>query len=267
MARTGVAVGRILVRLVWLLAVAAVTGPAAAAQGRDAQVAPDEGMVEVRQDESGRRGSRASVRGGDQRSASHAVLGAVESATAQPDPALVARVRQGDTDAFRSLYERHHAPVRRYLEVACKDRRDAEEATQDVFLHALAAMTGSPTEPRRFREWLFTIARNTALDRLRRAGHHETRDPAAVEGRLDRRQLRDRDVGELHLAPRLAALLPRLSTTQRTVIGLRYAVGLTAKETAAALGITHDAVRQHEHRALAYLRGRLAAPGPRAHQR
>jgi RNA polymerase sigma-70 factor (ECF subfamily) len=78
-----------------------------------------------------------------------------------------------------------------------------------------------------------------------------------VEQRLDHRQLRDRDVGELHLGPRLATLLPRLSTTQRTVIGLRFAVGLTAKETAAALGITHDAVRQHEHRALSYLRGRL----------
>ena len=85
------------------------------------------------------------------------------------DADLVARARSGDDRAFGMLVARHQTVAFRTAYVICGDTADAEDAAQDAFIKARAAMgrfrAGAP-----FRPWLLTIVANEARNRRRAAG-------------------------------------------------------------------------------------------------
>lgn len=94
------------------------------------------------------------------------------------DETLFETYRKGDLGAFRSLVERHHDDLIRFLMRLMGDAAGAEDVFQETFLQVhQAAHTFDPT--RRFRPWLFTIAANKARDYLRRKGRRRTLDLSA----------------------------------------------------------------------------------------
>lgn len=164
-------------------------------------------------------------------------------------PGVVERAQGGDDLAFAELYILFFDRVYRYLLVALKDDEDAQDVAQDVFEQLLTAL--DRFDPRRgeFRPWLFGIARNLGVDRLRKAGraaslgdastHHAPvaqRAPSLLE-RLDP------DAG-------VRVLIDALPETQRRVLALRFVFDLTPTEIADVLGASVDAVRHVQHRAL-----------------
>ncbi len=85
---------------------------------------------------------------------------------------LAERARRGDRAAFTQLVERFHRMVYKVVLHRCRDARDAEDVSQDVFLHAYRSI-GGLREPDAFVSWLLRIAQHRALrfhrNRARRA--------------------------------------------------------------------------------------------------
>src|SRR5829696_5088129 len=146
-------------------------------------------------------------------------------------PTVAAR---GDSiDSFEDLYRRTSRRVFAYIASLLRDPSAAEEVTAEVFERAyrrrgsFRARRGSPEA------WLFGIARNAALDELRRRRRRATletelEDPwcAAPEDAAEREERR--------VAVRAA--LATLEPPEREIVALKFAAGLGNDETAARAG-------------------------------
>ncbi len=171
----------------------------------------------------------------------------------QEEESLVGEAVRGDQQAFARLYEAHFGKIYRYVCLKTGDRTEAEDMTQQVFLHALKSIKKFKYKGTPFTAWLFRIAHNQIVDHLRR----KTRRPNPVE--LDERIAVDKknpeqaaelrfDIEQLREATR------SLTEAQREVISLRFAGGLSIEETAQAMAKTPGAVKALQHAAVASLR-------------
>lgn len=176
--------------------------------------------------------------------------------------ALVERIRAGDVDAFRGLFESHYEPLRRYAQRLVRSREEAEDVVHDVFLRVWRQR--ERLDPGcRLRSYLYAATRNRALDALRRGGLEQRRrgeedpagdvaDPAA-----------DADVeAAIELAERAAAVrraVEALPARQRQVVVLRWLRQRSYAQIAAELRIAEKTVEIHMTRALQRLRSLLAS--------
>ncbi len=179
--------------------------------------------------------------------------------TTRPSPSdadLIWRAQAGDRLAFRQIYERYARQVFAFLLGYLRDPDQAEDLTQETFVRVWQALP-KYREQGSFRAWLFRIARRLAIDAVRRQKRHpqaplwEVRDQHATDplASLEHQQT----VQEVMQA------LDTLKEEYRTVLVLRFLVGLNVAETAAVLGRSKGAVRVLQHRALQALRRRLKA--------
>jgi RNA polymerase sigma-70 factor, ECF subfamily len=157
----------------------------------------------------------------------------------------IERAGHGDRDALRELYVRYAPPVHRHVRAIVRDEDEAEDVTQLVFLK-LVGSVGSYDERRGdFTVWLLRVARNLAIDELRRrrpvlAGElHAPPDARSDDSGTDRAQA-------------LREALAALSDEQREVVVLRHVVGMGPREIAARLAKSEASIHAL-HR-----RGRLA---------
>ncbi len=179
------------------------------------------------------------------------------------DAELVAAFRDGDPEALGLLMERHKAALYGYL-LRLTGRRDAaEDIFQEVFLK-LVRNPGAYGEREKFGAWLFTVARNAALDRFRREG---ARGEVPLEGDAGRPGPADfaaspepgpeASAVNRELGARIDAALAALSADQREVFYLRHYSGLSFKEIAELLKLPIGTVLARMSRAAAALRARL----------
>lgn len=178
--------------------------------------------------------------------------------------ALLTAARRGDRDALETLVTRYEPRVYRFGLSLCRDRDDADDVLQDTFLSMVRSL-------QRFRgdsslsTWLFAIAHHACLKRRRR----RVSSPRAVES-LD--ALSPTALNTL-VAPGLSpeasaaaterheslqAAIGALDVGQRKVLLLRDVEGLTAPDTAKALGLSVAAVKSRLHRARAAVQQALA---------
>lgn len=174
------------------------------------------------------------------------------------DADLVRRFLAGDEDAAARLLERHQGAVYSLLLRMLGSAADAEDAAQDAFLKAFRALEGyDPARP--LRSWLFKIAHNTALDRLRSRGERVSLDdgdmpePAAEEATPE--ELAERAIDGA-LVERLVAALPPL---YREVLLLRFTEGLEVAEIAGVLGMPVGTVKIRLFRAREMMRKKWEA--------
>jgi len=173
------------------------------------------------------------------------------------DADLIARARAGSDHAFGMLVARHQTVAFRTAYVICGEAADAEDAAQEAFIKARAAMGRfRPDAP--FRPWLLTIVANEARNRRRAAGRRQ-----ALAGRVAAIELREPvalpEAEALAGGERreLAGALARLGPEHREVIALRYLLDLSEAECAAALKCRPGTVKSRLSRALARLRVEL----------
>ena len=179
--------------------------------------------------------------------------------TAQ-DSLLAERARSGDQRAFAELVRRHQDRVFRFVLRMTGSRDEAMDLTQDTFMKAWQALPRWQPQAQ-FATWLFQIARNGALDVLRRRGVVEfvpiDEDPAvAAHGAAPDEQL---DVRQRYGL--LDATLRRLPVEHREVLLLREVEGLSYAEIAVALGINEGTVKSRIARARAALLERYRRAG------
>lgn len=98
-----------------------------------------------------------------------------------PDTALVAAAKAGDLDAFESLISTHSRCIYRVLLAMLGDGEEAKDAMQDTFLSAFKHLAGFQGRAK-FSTWLVSIARNAAIERLRKRKNTESLDDSPVEG-------------------------------------------------------------------------------------
>ncbi|HEX8993143.1 MAG TPA: sigma-70 family RNA polymerase sigma factor [Anaerolineales bacterium] len=170
------------------------------------------------------------------------------------DSLLIERVRRGDQQAFLALYDRHAARVQALTLHILGDSMLAEEATQDTFMKLWSRARLYLSERGSFTVWLLTIARRTALDRLRLEGRRpllsDSRDPDDVWPYIpDTTQDPDEARWKsLYFAVR------SLPHEQQIVIELAYYQGLSQSEIAAELGWPLGTVKTRIRAAMQALR-------------
>jgi RNA polymerase sigma-70 factor (ECF subfamily) len=142
------------------------------------------------------------------------------------------------------LFERHHLAVYRFLRGMRLSVPDAEDLTQEVFLRVLRALPDYE-ERQMERAWVFRIARNAWLDRLR----SHARTPVAEP--LVERHVVVTLPGQIARVA-IGEALAQIGETEREAFLLREVGGLGYAEIAEVTGATPDAVRSRIHR------GRLA---------
>jgi RNA polymerase sigma factor (sigma-70 family) len=83
------------------------------------------------------------------------------------DKTLMREIGEGSPAAFEALCELHYRPILKYCRGMLRSRQDAEDAVQETFLSAYKHLVGGD-RPSHLRAWLYAIARNHCLMRLRR---------------------------------------------------------------------------------------------------
>jgi len=188
--------------------------------------------------------------------------------TAIPDDAtLVSRAKAGDFGAFEGLVTRHEGRVYSIAMNILRQRQDAEDMTQTVFLSALEHLDGFREEAA-FATWITRVAVNTSLKALRKrkglstvsleAGRDEEtgeiRHPGVIaEWRGDPARI----VAQKDLRRILDEAIEALPENHRLVFVLRDVEGLSVRETAEALGISEANVKVRSLRARLALRETL----------
>lgn len=158
--------------------------------------------------------------------------------------------RAGDL-AFDRLYRSSRDDVYAYVASLLRDEPAAEEVTAAAFERAYRKRNRFDPERGEPRAWLFGIARNAALDELRRRGRQAelTAEPADQQGF-------GAAEGAEHSERRLtvAAALERLEPRERELIALKFFAGLENREIAGVLGVSESNAGTKLHRAMTKLR-------------
>ncbi|MER6137378.1 sigma-70 family RNA polymerase sigma factor [Streptomyces sp. NPDC001815] len=174
------------------------------------------------------------------------------------DHDTVDRARAGDREAFAALYVDHQHFVYRYLLFRTRNRHQAEDLTQEVFVRALRHIAGFTWQGTGFTAWLLAIAKNLHLDEVKTKRSRvetlvsEVRDSDAHDRSAEFAALRAMEAVETHEAVRSA--LYTLNAHQRQCMELRFIGEMSPEETAFAMGRTVGAVKSLTFRAMQKLR-------------
>jgi RNA polymerase sigma-70 factor (ECF subfamily) len=173
-------------------------------------------------------------------------------------PSAVRRAVAGDQAAVGALLESIRPVIVRYCRarVGRQERTfaSADDVAQEICLAVLTALPTFRDQGRPFLAFVFGIASHKVADAHRAAAKNRAEPMSEVP-----------DVEEPSAGPELRAVLSDMSTRmgellrtlserQREILVLRVVMGMSAEETASAIGSTPGAVRVAQHRALAQLR-------------
>ena len=166
----------------------------------------------------------------------------------------VRRAQLGDREALGFLYARYADNVHGYVRSIIRDSHEAEDVTQQVFAKLIHVIGKYEERDVPFFAWILRVARNVALDHLRRqraipveelvASDHGSGDPAGG-GRM--RELRE--------------ALSELPKDQREVLVLRHFAGLTPMEIATRTGRSEGSIHGLHHRGRRTLKAELISRG------
>lgn len=178
----------------------------------------------------------------------------------ESDRTAVVRAGDGDSEAFRSLVERHSRYVFAVAYRLTGSVEDAEDVVQNAFLKAYRQL--SRFEARAdFKTWLHRITVNCAIDLIRAKRAREVaHDPDDLEAGADAAHADgatpgpDRLLLSAEIRDRLREGLTRLTTSERAAFTLRHVEGLTIREVATAMGLKTEAAKNSIFRAVRKMR-------------
>ena len=180
----------------------------------------------------------------------------------ETDAAAVARARTGDSDAFRSLVERHSRNVFRLAFRMTGNENDAEDIVQETFLKAYKQLNRYESRSS-FGTWLFRIAANCSLDLIRSRKHRQEVAMLDDEDRDRLAALPSSDPGPDRLAvskqvgQRVTEAMAELTAQERTAFVLRHFEGLSIEQISGMLGVGGNAAKHSIFRAVQKLRRAL----------
>jgi RNA polymerase sigma-70 factor (ECF subfamily) len=172
-------------------------------------------------------------------------------AASDDDRLLIERVRRGDQDAARALFERYFDRIYNYVYARLGRPEDAEDLAIDTMTRSLTRLDLFQDQGVAFSSWVYRIAHNATIDHYRRQGKvtlvplenatlPESEDPSQLAlDQLSNEELRD--------------ALRQLTEEQQQVLILRFFQDLSAVQVAEVIGKSVGAVQALQHRALGSL--------------
>ena len=182
----------------------------------------------------------------------------VERPFDEAESALALRAQRGDRHAQRAIYDRHAAPVHRFVVDLLRDRDAASDALQDTFIRVFQKL-GSLEDPNRLVGWIFGIARHVCHEH-RKSTMRRLRDAAPPDRALEVPHHEPSPERALSLHESAAALeraLGTLGPDRRAVLLMRCDHQLSHQEIATAMGFSVAKVKVEIFRARAALRAAL----------
>jgi RNA polymerase sigma-70 factor (ECF subfamily) len=186
------------------------------------------------------------------------------SAGEELDAAVVAAA-QGDRTALAQVLEVVRPLVVRYCRArvgsAERGQLSADDVAQEVCLAVMTALPRYQDQGRPFMAFVYGIAAHKVADAHRNAGRNKADPMADVPDVVSADQGPEQRALESEATRQMNELLSTLPDKHREILILRLVVGLSAEETAAAVGSTAGAIRVAQHRAIAKLKTRVAKAG------
>ena len=173
--------------------------------------------------------------------------------TPRSDENLIIQTARQDPKAFGELYLLYVEQVFRYLCSRLGNVQEAEDVTAQTFLAAFESFDRFRQDGH-FAPWLFTIARNKAMDHFRQVKKQESIKPEDIDSVEDDPLS---SVIQSEQALRLAKLIRNLSEEERELLRLRFLAELTYQEIANFLHRNEEAVKKSIYRLLARLQSQL----------
>lgn len=173
--------------------------------------------------------------------------------TIEPSETELPGVVRGSLHRFLDTYEPLRAPLYRYCRHLTRSPWDAEELAQDALLRAFATLGQLGEAPANPRAWLFRVASNLWIDRVRRRGPeqplgHQAEGSVASDPRASREAA--------------GTLLSRLAPQERAALVLKDVFELSLEEVAEVLSTSPGAVKHALHRARGKLQADEQEPAP-----
>jgi RNA polymerase sigma-70 factor, ECF subfamily len=184
------------------------------------------------------------------------------------DAIAVERTLAGDRDAYRVLVERHSQNLFRLAYRMTGNQHDAEEVVQEAFLRGYQKL-GQFASKSNFGTWVYRIAANYAIDRVRQQRREDARleKPArdAVDGKeidpvnlvTDGKPLPERLTLSAELREKMEEALRALTPAERTAFVMRHWEGCGIEEIAGVLKSNSGATKNTVFRAVQKLRRTL----------
>jgi RNA polymerase sigma factor (sigma-70 family) len=169
---------------------------------------------------------------------------------AMGDSEMVAAIAAGDPAGLAEAYDRYAAPLYRFCRGMLHEPADAADVVQDTFVIAVPRMSAL-RDPERLRPWLYTVARNECLRRLRSGSLQAPLEeaPDVTDEAADVAA----DVEKAELRALVRQALPGVAPAEQEVLELQLRHGLAADEVASVLGVS----RNHAHALMSRARGQL----------
>jgi RNA polymerase sigma-70 factor (ECF subfamily) len=177
------------------------------------------------------------------------------------DAAAVALARDGDSEAFRALVERHGRAVYRVAVRMTGNPSDAEDVVQETFLRAYRQL-GRFESRANFGTWLHRIAVNCSIDLIRARPHRESGHDAADLEQMGAgsmihesgQQTPERLMLSTEVQARVTEAMNGLSSMERAAFVLRHFEGQSIEEISRALNLKTNAAKHSVFRAVRKMR-------------
>ena len=159
---------------------------------------------------------------------------------------LLLRAKSGDKDAFGQVYQEYFAPIFRYLYFRLKDKEEAQDLTQIVFVKIFKNLNdyrinGSPLA------YFFTVARNTLIDYQRKRKEVKIEDDQNLE---DQAQNQEELSQSKFMWQKIMAVFPKLPDDQQEIMTLKFINHLSNQEISEITEKSLGNIRQIQCRAI-----------------
>ena len=167
---------------------------------------------------------------------------------------LILQAKEGDAASFEEVYNSYYTPLYRYIATRIKNKSDAEDMTQVVFMKVWQSLPRWNEDHSSPLSFFFTVARNTLIDHFRKNAHAEIVSDEVVEIFGERQSDTEEESAARERAEVIRDAVSHLSSEQQEIIRLFYVNDMTYSEIAEITGKREDAIRQIHSRAIKKLR-------------
>lgn len=181
--------------------------------------------------------------------------------SAVSDEELMSRVERGDVDAFDMLYDRHAAYVNGVCFFFLRSVEESEDVLQEIFVRLWQGGVRYDVRRGRLRTWLYSIAKNRCLDRLKGDARRTTKIPLLEDAGESTSAGPEAEIQAVEDRRKVVSALADLPPLQREAIEQCFFRSPTYREAAASLGIPEGTLKSRVRLAMNKLAAKLDSEG------